>query len=65
MGIMASSDWFDRLRGILLVPKSKQIRHGPLQAGHPWIVVVCSEFDRKSSFRHPSVARLKRAMTKI
>ncbi len=41
-------------------PKS---RHGPLHAGHPWIVDLTSMSDVFFSLSQPWVARMKRAMT--
>jgi hypothetical protein len=38
-------------------------RHGPLQAGHGWIIEVIAQFNPLNRIKHPWVARLKRAMT--
>jgi hypothetical protein len=40
-----------------------QTRHGPLQAGHGWMVEFIALFVGLNLIKNPSVARLKRAMT--
>jgi hypothetical protein len=47
----------------MIKPSNYNFRHGPLQAGHPWIVVMTAVFGFLNKSCHPCVARLKRAMT--
>jgi hypothetical protein len=44
---------------------SHTARHGPLQAGHGWMVEFIALVNGLNLLRHPWVARLKRAMTGV